>query len=493
MSVPDIHHGHIHIAPAQYQQPPEIDQQTMRSGFTQTPPDLTIPITPMMPNVPHMDPFIQVNPDNYDQMGDSTFLALNGHENFMDFDTTNMLNDLNSPPNVFSPQHNHFMNNAENKFMQTPQQMHLPLHDPSITGHKSNHGLGLDTGSPIQFHNDLHRPRTRPAPLGISPSTTSSNNPGLQEPDAVTAAHQSWPFFQCNLVEPTLQPPKTAHIYLEGLSQTLRSQETWSAWSSQIDERTLDVSTERKILMEPIVGWSREKLLAITQSFLHKALDIHKNDRSDREHSPASPHSSRDTFLMLPPPDVMQYFLRSYAVRYEPYYPSVPGGRLDPNALMHLTNSKAASLLILLMVASGASATATPEARYVASGLTEACRISLFDVIEKDVMQSRDPMVLRAALLFICQAAWSGDKWHMDVCSTSPSLLNVGLPLNTRWLWVNEALTWQCLLMLDCLRSQTVKLPSRRVDNSLTGHGKSGRRRSPGIGAFPLFSILTTY
>ena len=118
---------------------------------------------------------------------------------------------------------------------------------------------------------------------------------------------------------------------------------------------------------------------------------------------------------MLPPPDVMTYFLRSYAVRYEPYYSSVAGGRLDPNALMHSANSKAASLLILLMVASGASATPTADARYIASGLTEACRISLFDTIEKDVLQSRDTLILRAALLFISLAAWSGDKWHMDV------------------------------------------------------------------------------
>ncbi|KAK5078925.1 hypothetical protein LTR64_002655 [Lithohypha guttulata] len=67
------------------------------------------------------------------------------------------------------------------------------------------------------------------------------------------------------------------------------------------------------------------------------------------------------------------------------------------------------------MVASGASATATPEGRYVASGLTEACRVSLFDTVEKDVAQAREVLVLRSALLLICLAAWSGDKWHMDM------------------------------------------------------------------------------
>ena len=286
--------------------------------------------------------------------------------------------------------------------------MHTPNHGPmpSLAG-STPVKSGLEYCSPP--YQLLHR-----TPAGLSPSNSSSF--GLQEPDAVTASHHAWPFFRCNRVEKqAFFPPKTAGIYLEGLAQTLRSQATWQAWKAQLDERALDVASERKILTEQIVGWSREKLLAITQTFLHKALDIHKNDHPGREDSPASPDSTRDTFLMLPPPDVMQYFLRSYAVRYEPYYPSVAGGRLDPNALMHSANSKAASLLILMMVASGASATATVEARYIASGLTEASRISLFDSIEKDVTQARDVLVLRAALLFICSAAWSGDKWHMDV------------------------------------------------------------------------------
>src|SRR5665811_413964 len=92
-------------------------------------------------------------------------------------------------------------------------------------------------------------------------------------------------------------------------AQTLRNQATWTAWTAQLDESFLDISTERKIASEPIVGWSREKLLAITQGFLHKALDIHKAGHGNREETPSSPDSSRDAFLMLPPPDVMQYFL----------------------------------------------------------------------------------------------------------------------------------------------------------------------------------------
>lgn len=397
-SLPDIQHHPVPIAPAIFHHP-DVDPQIMRHVFTtQTPPDMTVPITPMMPHMAHMDTFIPVTP--YDQDGDSQFLALNStHPSLMDFDSTTMLGDFTSPQSIFPDANDQYFMNG--KGMHTPMTVGGPMFDGS-TSVKS----GLEHSSPYHV---LHR-----TPAGLSP--TNSTSSGLQEPDAVIASHHAWPFFQCNRVDKySFFPPKTAHIYLEGLAQTLRNQATWQAWSTQIDERSLDIASERRILTEQIVGWSREKLLAITQLFLHKALDIHKNDRAGGEETPPSPDSTRDTFLMLPPPDVMQYFLRSYAVRYEPYYSSVPAGRLDPNALMHSSNSRAASLLILLMVASGASATPTVEARYIASGLTEACRLSLFDSIEKDVLQSRDVLVLRAALLFICLAAWSGDKWHMDV------------------------------------------------------------------------------
>jgi hypothetical protein len=387
----------------------DMDPQMLRNGFTQTPPDMAIPITPMMPN---MDNFIHMHGNPYDQDGDNHFLAMgNAQASMMDFDTTNVFADFMTPPPgmLHDPTDSFLMNGKLST--QTPSHMTLPyqMHDGS---------------TPLAMRLDMESPQNQPIrpPIGLSPSSSSTTS-GLQEPDAVLAAHHAWPFFQCNRVEKySFAPPKTAAIYLEGLAQTLRSQGTWTAWTAQLDESSLDISTERKIDTEPIVGWSREKLLAITQGFLHKALDIHKADHAAREETPSSPDSSRDAFLMLPPPDVMQYFLRSYVVRYEPYYSSVPAGRLDPNSLMQSNNSKAASLLILLMVASGASATATVEARYVASGLTEACRISLFDTIEKDVLQSREVLVLRSALLFTCLAAWSGDKWHMDVSWTLSAL-----------------------------------------------------------------------
>jgi hypothetical protein len=88
---------------------------------------------------------------------------------------------------------------------------------------------------------------------------------------------------------------------------------------------------------------------------------------------------------------------------------------LDANELMHCYNDRAASLLLLLMIAQGAMNVSSPEARMLTAGLTEACRISLFDLIERNIIMSGDPIVLHSALLFTVQAAWSGDKWQMDI------------------------------------------------------------------------------
>jgi hypothetical protein len=78
-------------------------------------------------------------------------------------------------------------------------------------------------------------------------------------------------------------------------------------------------------------------------------------------------------------------------------------------------NDKASSLLILMMIAQGAMNIPSVEARWLTGGFTEACRISIFDLIEKNIIMAGDPIVLRAALLFTVQAAWSGDKWQMDI------------------------------------------------------------------------------
>jgi hypothetical protein len=389
LSLPEIGHA-LPMTNGLYA--PDIEPQHLRNGFPPTPSDVNIPITPVMPNMPPMENFVSVN-GNFDSEGDSPYLSMSsGQTSSMDYDMPNML-DYMSPPGFLQEFHDQLAA-AGKGIAQTPNHISIFAKD-----------------SPPQYAPYRTQPRSPLSPTSLK---------GLQEPDAVINAQQAWPFFQCNPVEtPSVMPPKTASIYLEGLAQTLRNPDTWRAWiaQSQLDDGCNSRAHDSTLSAFPMESQSREKLLAIMQSFLHKALDIHRTGPhgGKEESRGSSPDSTAGSYLMLPPPQVMQSFLTNYAVRYQPYYPCVSGGRLDPNTLMQLNNGKAPSLLLLLMLASGAISTPTVEARYLASGMTEACRISLFDLIEKDVFQARDPVVLQSALHFTTLAAWSGDKWHMDV------------------------------------------------------------------------------
>ena len=161
--------------------------------------------------------------------------------------------------------------------------------------------------------------------------------------------------------------------------------------------------------------------MVITQSFLSKAREIHGSSSattpvsSDRQlpNNPAT--AGFQGFVILPSPSILENLLRAYVGRFEPYYPAFPAGTLSPADIMDSSNEKASSLLLLLLIAQGAMASPTVEARYLTCGLTEACRISLFDLLEKDVSLAADPTMLRSALLFMNLGVWSGDKWHMDV------------------------------------------------------------------------------
>ncbi|QIX00663.1 hypothetical protein AMS68_006180 [Peltaster fructicola] len=233
---------------------------------------------------------------------------------------------------------------------------------------------------------------------------------------AIIAAQDGWSVFRCTPIAPSSACPKTARLNLEKLEQSLKNHKGWSTWSPQWEEA--DFGGGDHLTVMQLHESTRDKLLAITQSFLHKALDIHREGTT--HHSPASgqltPMSNGSlNFVILPPARVLEYFLRSHANGFERYFPLTSRGILDANELMHCYNDRASSLLVLMMIAQGAVNIPDSESRWLTGGLTEACRISLFDLIEKNIIMAGDPVVLHAALLFTVLAAWSGDKWQMDI------------------------------------------------------------------------------
>lgn len=234
---------------------------------------------------------------------------------------------------------------------------------------------------------------------------------GVPDLGAIIAAHDGWSVFRCTPTIPSSSCPRTARLNLERLEQSLKNHEGWSNWRPSWDEA--DFQQSGRVKVAKIHESTRDKLLAITQSFLHKALDIHKDGMSSS--SSDSPGSTSSNFVLLPPAPVLDLFLRSYANSFERFYPTTARGMLDANELMQNYNDKASSLLILMMIAQGGINIPSMEARWLTGGITEACRISLFDLVEKNIIMAGDPIVLRAALLFTVQAAWSGDKWQMDI------------------------------------------------------------------------------
>jgi Fungal Zn(2)-Cys(6) binuclear cluster domain len=232
----------------------------------------------------------------------------------------------------------------------------------------------------------------------------------IPEFEVVIAAEAAWPLARCSPPIYSGTCPRTAIIHLECLEQKSKEDGTWSSLEKYLDQVDWDSSDTASVV--PLTSRTRDKMLAITQSFLHKALEIHRGGLNGYP-KPAYASPGDFNFIVLPPTKILEYFLRSYVRSLNYYFPLVVAGCVDPNEM--LINNQASTLLVLLMIAQGAASVPMAEARYLAAGLTETCRISLFDIIEKDVELSADPVALRCALLFTILGAWSGDKWQMDI------------------------------------------------------------------------------
>jgi len=278
--------------------------------------------------------------------------------------------------------------------------LHTPMHTP-----------GLEQMEHC-FPNMMHMAMEHSTPLDSPPASLSV--PSDADIDTNPACLDAWSAFRCNPSVPSSSCPKTAKINLERLEQTLKSHDNWTNWRPTYDEA--DFALGDNLAVTPLQEMPRDKLLAITQSFLHRALDIHKDEPGCSNSGMQTPISNYGSgFVILPPGRVLECFLRSYVNGFERYFPLTAKGTLNANELLHGYNDRASSLLVLLMMAQGAMLTPSVDARWLTAGLTEACRISLFNLVESNISMSSDPQVLHAALLFIVQAAWSGDKWQMDI------------------------------------------------------------------------------
>ena len=236
--------------------------------------------------------------------------------------------------------------------------------------------------------------------LRFDPAASHST---ILEFEDVLKAEASWPLARCNKPVYSRRCPRTALTHLMFFERSSKKQGAWEPLERYVRDH-VDWDDDDLTSVVPLRSHTRDSMLAITQKFLHKALEIHGSSSAKDGYS---------GFVVLPPSGIIHYFLRSYVRSLSVYYPLVVSGCVDPNDM--LTDCRPSTLLLLLMIAQGAAAIPVAEARYLSTGLTETCRISLFDIIEKNVELCADPVALRCALLFTLLGSWSGDKWLMDI------------------------------------------------------------------------------
>lgn len=232
----------------------------------------------------------------------------------------------------------------------------------------------------------------------------------IPEYDAVIAGDSAWPLARCNPVVFSGGCPRTAVVHLEVLEEKSKHEGTWNALAGYLGMAELNGADLASVV--PTAPRTRDNMLAIAQTFLHKALDIHRHGVHDRANKPYA-NCRLFTFLVLPPSEILDYFLQSYVRNLSFFYSLVSANRVNPNEMIN--NNQASTLLVLLMIAQGASVVPREEARSLSIGLIETCRISLFDIIEKNIEMCADSTVHRCSLLFTLLGAWSGDKWLMDI------------------------------------------------------------------------------
>ncbi|KAH0371406.1 hypothetical protein KCU65_g1864, partial [Aureobasidium melanogenum] len=124
--------------------------------------------------------------------------------------------------------------------------------------------------------------------------------------------------------------------------------------------------------------------------------------------------------FILPSPPVLDLLLSACHRLYELHYPFLSAVAMKTNELLTKSvDPVITSLKLLLMMAAGAMTLAASDNHQIAQGLLEISRVFLNHIVEEDVRLVSNPDLLQCALGFNIVAAWSGDKWQMDMIRRS--------------------------------------------------------------------------
>lgn len=365
----------------------ESEPQLCHNAFSESPPELSVSITPIEQEGPRLEDLMPTLED-WEQSSCDPIVSMGSEGDLTTaFDIGNPLENIASQD----------LSKLPSRFPEDARQP-MPLSIEAFnSGATSQEGL-------CQMDID-------------SDATTVQALMGSEESDALLRSQESWPFFRCDKVsKPDVFPPKTATFYVEGLVRVLTSHD-WQV-SSTLDSAGPGLASKSALFgspSEPSVSRTASTLNSVMQLLVSKACKTHCSDQDLADQDSIFMKTKQDARrVKLPPRDITARFVQSYVSHHEPYYLCAPDLRHGSMPRLQ-SNIQASHLLLLLAMAQGAAFSPVSAARYLASGLIEACRLFLFDSIEKDILLSRETIVLKSALLFTVAAAWSGDNWHMDI------------------------------------------------------------------------------
>jgi hypothetical protein len=243
----------------------------------------------------------------------------------------------------------------------------------------------------------------------------------LYDDDIITIVQDSWAGFRCNQTRPNLPNFKITSMHLKGLAEMLHSQDVWEHWPVPNKNR-LELAFQSRILCTPLSPQSRDIMSSMFQSMLQYTFHVHglshgssiQPDFGGSHWDQRLSATRTNSYVILPPANILETFLQSYVDRIEHLYPSVCGSEIQPNVILTSSrNPEIPALLLLLMIAAGATGSGRRDSFYFTNGLTEVCRVSLWQLSEHNADLRSDLMVLRCTLLLTILAAWSGDKCQM--------------------------------------------------------------------------------
>lgn len=177
----------IPLAPVMMNQ--RMGSSMLPNGYTHTPPEMAmamgIPMTPMVPDMPRMDNFHLMHGTSYEPQHDHFLAFHNAQASMLDFDHTNFMTDLMTPPAEPSHDHSEQFQRVNEQFqmgnhlgMPTPSQIPLPM---PVRDGSGPFGLGLDLDSP---RNTDYRVNA-----SFSSSSSSATSPVPESDAAIAARH----------------------------------------------------------------------------------------------------------------------------------------------------------------------------------------------------------------------------------------------------------------------------------------------------------------